>query len=184
MDDAAALESMSLEELWTLFPIILSEYNPEWPVWYAEERDALRSVFEDQIKRITHIGSTSVPGLMAKPTVDILMELDETADPAMVEHQLRAAGWLKMQGTHERPIDMVFNKGYTPQGFAERVFHLHVRSLGDWPEPRFAEVLRTNPEIAAEYVVLKQNLAMQHKHHRDNYTNEKTDFITRQSKDY
>lgn len=181
MDDARALESMPLDELWQLFPIILSEYNPEWPVWYAEEQSALEGVFGDAIKRITHIGSTSVPGLIAKPTVDILLELDDNADPAEVEELLRAAGWLKMYGTHDRPIDMVFNKGYTPQGFAERVFHLHVRPLGNWPEPRFAEALRANPEIAAEYAALKRQLAEQHKHHRDNYTDAKTNFITRYS---
>lgn len=181
MDDARALESMPLDELWQLFPIVLREYNPAWPVWYAEERDALGKVFGDAITRITHIGSTSVPGLVAKPTVDILMELDEDADPADVERLLRAAGWLKMHGTHERPIDMVFNKGYTPQGFADRVFHLHVRPLGDWPELRFAEVLRSRPEVAAKYANLKEQLAIQHKHHRDNYTDAKTEFIVHHS---
>jgi ribosomal protein S18 acetylase RimI-like enzyme len=58
-----------------IYPIILSKYNPAWPQWYAEERDNLSRLLGDRIVRIRHIGSTAVPGLMAKPTVDILLEV-------------------------------------------------------------------------------------------------------------
>ena len=64
-----------------LYPIILSEYNPAWPEWYAEEKANLeRLIDKDIIFRISHFGSTAVPGLLAKPTVDILLEINENAD--------------------------------------------------------------------------------------------------------
>ena len=63
-----------------IYPIILSEYNQAWPVWYAEEKKNLeRLIGKDNIARISHFGSTSVPGLTAKPTVDILLEIAESA---------------------------------------------------------------------------------------------------------
>ena len=70
------LEEMSLEELWRLFPVILKEYDPAYPVWYEEERSRiLKIVGKENIFRISHIGSTAVTGLLSKPTVDILLEL-------------------------------------------------------------------------------------------------------------
>lgn len=69
------LSDMTLEELWTLFPIILTEPNPNWPVWYAEEEALLRSVLPGEFAlRIRHIGSTAIRGIWAKPIVDILVE--------------------------------------------------------------------------------------------------------------
>ena len=59
---------MTEEERAALFPIILSEYNPIWQKWYAEEKARLATLFgTEKIVRVEHIGSTAVPGLMAKP---------------------------------------------------------------------------------------------------------------------
>lgn len=59
-----------------IYPVILSEYNPAWPEWYAEEKTNLeRLVGIENIARISHFGSTFVPGLTAKPTIDILLEM-------------------------------------------------------------------------------------------------------------
>ncbi|MDR1464378.1 MAG: GrpB family protein [Oscillospiraceae bacterium] len=60
-----------------IYPIILSDYNPAWPQWYAEERNNLARLFGAGIVRMQHIGSTAVPGLLAKPTVAILLELKD-----------------------------------------------------------------------------------------------------------
>ncbi|MGM0498943.1 MAG: GrpB family protein, partial [Bacillota bacterium] len=76
-----SLSEMSLEELWQLFPIILKEHNPEYKNWYLEEKFNLTAVLpEKNIGRINHIGSTAVPGLLAKPTVDILLEIKRGAN--------------------------------------------------------------------------------------------------------
>lgn len=68
------MKEMSLEELWQLYPIILKDHNPNYQLWYAEEKQRLLHILQDyDICRINHIGSTSVEGLIAKPTIDILV---------------------------------------------------------------------------------------------------------------
>lgn len=70
------LEGMANEELWRLFPIIIREHSGQYSDWYQQEVENLnRIIGADSILRINHIGSTAVKGLMAKPTVDILLEL-------------------------------------------------------------------------------------------------------------
>ena len=68
-------------------------------------------------------------------------------------------------------------KGYTPQGFADRVFHLHIRHPGDWDEIVFRDYLRQNPRKAEEYAELKIELQKRFKHNRDAYTEAKGAFI-------
>ncbi|PUU94885.1 MAG: hypothetical protein CI947_425 [Halanaerobium sp.] len=176
---AKSLSEMSLEELWQLFPIILKEHNPEYKNWYREEKAGLTEALPaPYIKRINHIGSTAVPGLLAKPTVDILLEISRKAELAKVEAELKDAGWTLMHRNEEdQGLNLVFNKGYTPQGFADRVFHLHLRYPGDWEELYFRDYLIAHPEIAEKYGELKQKLEKEYKHNRDGYTEAKTEFI-------
>ncbi|KNY25853.1 protein of unknown function UPF0157 [Pseudobacteroides cellulosolvens ATCC 35603 = DSM 2933] len=71
-----ALNEMSLEELWQLFPIVLKEHNPAYKQWHIDEKDQIENaVGKNVVKRINHIGSSSVKGLMSKPIIDILMEV-------------------------------------------------------------------------------------------------------------
>ena len=80
-----SLEEMSLEKLWQLFPIFLREYQDEWKDWYAEERLRLLSFLSaNQLVRISHIGSTSVETIWAKPIVDILLEIPKDTN---LEHR-------------------------------------------------------------------------------------------------
>jgi GrpB-like predicted nucleotidyltransferase (UPF0157 family) len=71
----------------------------------------------------------------------------------------------------------VFNKGYTKEGFAEKVYHLHVRYYGDWNELYFKDYLIKHPEVAKEYGELKLKLKDKNEHDRDGYTDAKTDFV-------
>ena len=82
--NAKQLSEMTQEELWQLFPIILSRPNPDWKNYYEEEKALLENSFGDLPVRIEHIGSTAVAGLIAKPTVDILLEVDPSASPDAV----------------------------------------------------------------------------------------------------
>ena len=149
---------MTLEELWELFPIELSEHNPEWSKWYREEEKLLLRVFGSKLERIRHIGSTAVEGLLAKPTIDILLETPENVPPASVRELALDCGYTVMMEMLEPEYRLDLCKGYTPQGFAKRVFHLHIRRIGDWDEPIFCEYLRRNPDKAREYVALKVKL--------------------------
>lgn len=75
------------------------------------------------------------------------------------------------------PPHLMFLKGYLPDGFAERVFHIHVRYPGDYDELYFRKYLTLHPEAAAEYVALKYELLNRFEHDRDGYTKAKTAFI-------
>ena len=75
------LTQMSNEQLWELFPIVLEPHNPAWKMWYEQEAEQVcRVVGRQNVLRLSHIGSTSVPGLLAKPTVDILLEVRRGTD--------------------------------------------------------------------------------------------------------
>ena len=75
-------------------PITLAPYEPDWPRLFSREADRLRSVLGNEARRIEHVVSTSVPGLMAKPIIDILLVVPDSADePSYVPH-LQAAGYV------------------------------------------------------------------------------------------
>ncbi len=163
------LEEMSLEELWQLFPIYLVEHNEMWRQWYNEERTLILSALPNEyIKRISHIGSTAISGIWAKNIVDILLEVNNKADLAVVKSILINNEWLCMNQTETR---ITLNKGYTEQGFAEKVFHLHIRIVGDNDELFFRDYLIEHKEIAKEYEALKLSLWKKFEHDRDGYTN-------------
>ena len=127
------LKNMSLEELWKLFPIILKEHNPEYKIWYEEEKDKLTAILRDyDIYRINHIGSTSVAGLVAKPTVDILLEIKDGYAADEVIGLLQNNGWILMARDEGAKDALDFNKGYTPKGFAQKytIFILSIREIG------------------------------------------------------
>jgi len=178
-----SLSEMSLEELWQLFPIILKEHNPLYSEWYSQERNALIEIIGlHTISRINHIGSTAVMGLIAKPTVDILLEIDESYDIEHLKSKLIRNGWLLMSEETRPELKLSFNKGYTPNGFADKVFHLHVRYSGDWDELYFRDYLIEHKDISVDYENLKLKLIERDKHNRDEYTSAKSEFVTKYSK--
>lgn len=175
-----SLSEMTLEELWQIFPIILKDYNPEYKEWYETEKNLIeKEVHSNMIKRISHIGSSAVEGLISKPTVDILLEVDKSCDIEQLKSVLGSSGWILMVVNNEPDFKMSFSKGYTPEGFAKKVYHLHVRFLGDCNELYFRDYLIAHKDIANEYAKLKQKLALEHKHNRDAYTDAKSDFIVK-----
>ena len=171
------LSEMTLEELWQLFPIILKEHNPEYKKWYEIEKEKLIHEFDDILVRINHIGSTSVEGLIAKPTVDILMEIKNDSNIDKVKEKLLSMGWLLMNSTNDPKFRQTYNKGYTKYGFAEKVYHLHVRYYDDWNELYFRDYLREHKDVADEYAKLKLGLWKKYEHDRDGYTDAKSEFV-------
>ncbi|MFE7745258.1 GrpB family protein [Nocardia sp. NPDC057455] len=73
--------------------VFIEDYNPAWPDWYAEEEAVLRAALGDTAVRIEHTGSTSVPGLAAKPLIDMLLLVPDAADEAAYLPALEAAGY-------------------------------------------------------------------------------------------
>ena len=100
------------------------------------------------------------------------------AQVGQIESKLKNSGWTLMHRNQEdEELNLVFNKGYTPEGFADKVFHLHLRYLGDWKELYFRDYLIAHFEIAKKYGELKQKLKKEFKYNRDGYTEAKTEFI-------
>ncbi|MFO7810912.1 MAG: GrpB family protein [Candidatus Delongbacteria bacterium] len=175
---AKELSEMTLKELWQLFPVVLKEYNDAYPDWYEiEKRRLIDLIGEGDIFRINHIGSSAVKGMLAKPTVDILLELNEEIDLNEISHKISNRGWILMSSQEKPYKSRVFNKGYTKQGFAEKVYHLHVRYAGDWNELYFRDYLNDSKEAAEKYAVLKLELIKKFRDDRDGYTDAKSDFI-------
>lgn len=166
------LSEMTLHELWQLFPITLTEHRAVWKDWYQEEKEQLLPLLPQTVK-IHHVGSTAISGIWAKPTVDILAEAD-LSDFDTIKKSLLQIGYSCMAQTETR-ID--FCKGYTSEGFAEKVFHLHLRKFGDNDELYFRDYLNEHPEAAKEYEKLKLSLWKQFEHDRDGYTESKTAFV-------
>lgn len=169
---------MSNDELWALFPIIIKGYNPDYPLWYSDEKSMISGIIgSSSIMRVSHIGSTAVPALFSKPTVDILLEIADDWDIPTLISKLNQIGYLCTEQPDNPPPHLMFMKGYTTEGFAEKVFHLHVRYSGDWDELYFRDYLRIHGDIAEQYGNLKTKLQTQFEHDRDGYTLAKTDFI-------
>ena len=106
--------------------------------------------------------------------MDILLEIKNNEDFQFVKDILLKNNWLCMSEDEKR-ISM--NKGYTEKGFAKKVFHLHIRLVGDNDELYFRDYLFENSEIAKEYEKLKLSLWEKFEHNRDAYTESKGEFI-------
>jgi len=179
VENKKELSQMSDKELWRLFPIILSDHNPEWKAKYIEEERILKQRIGDQIIRIDHIGSTAVPKLIAKPTIDILIQIKEDADKEKLICDIESLGYIYSPQPGKPAPHMMFMKGYTFEGFHGQVFHLHVRHRGDWDELYFRKYLQFHPNAVEEYGKLKLLLKEKYEFDRDAYTNAKTEFIKR-----
>ena len=177
------LSEMTLEELWEIFPIFLTAYQPCWEDWYNEESRILHKILPmDDVVRISHIGSTAIKTIWAKPIVDIMVETIPGSNWNVIKDILIKAGYLLMSEDGNR---ISFNKGYTENGFAEKVYHLHLRRTGDNDELYFRDYLIDHPQTAKAYEKLKLGLWKKFEHNRDAYTESKTDFIkeyTREAK--
>ena len=168
---------MSLEELWALFPVSLVPPDDRWPLYFKEEKAHLKSVLpEDSVERISHIGSTAIGGIRAKNIVDILVEIPFDCDMEAVARGIERCGFIRMSTAEGR---IYFNKGYTVDGFAEKVYHLHLRYEGDNDELYFRDYLNDHPAEAKKYEALKMKLWRRFEHDRDAYTAGKTRFVRR-----
>ncbi len=175
------LSEMTLEELWELFPINLTEHNSQWEKQYEKMAVFLEDKLSScNIIRISHIGSTSINDIWAKPIIDILVEIAPNENITTVAEIITDIGFIKMSESEDR---VSFNCGYNKNGIAKKVYHLHLRYKGDNDELYFRDYLNANPSIAKEYEQLKLNLWHQYEHNRDGYTEAKTEFVKKQTTD-
>jgi GrpB-like predicted nucleotidyltransferase (UPF0157 family) len=174
------LNELTTKELGQLFPIIMSEPNPDWgKIFQAEKEIIIKSLGPDNIYRIEHIGSTAIPNIISKPTIDMLVEIPETTDNEIIINGLTKIGYHYIPRPENPAPYMMFAKGYSEDGFEGQAYHIHVRYIGDWDEIYFRNYLREHPEIASEYADLKVELKERFRNDREAYTEGKTEFVER-----
>jgi GrpB-like predicted nucleotidyltransferase (UPF0157 family) len=177
-DSNKSLNNMTIGELGQLFPIIITDYSDKWHELYKAEVKLLTdSLLQSDLVKIDHVGSTAIPGLKAKPTIDILMQVTEQIDIQKLKDRFKSLGYLINEHSENPAPHLTFVKGYTKQGFKGQAYHVHIRYHGDWDEIRFRDYLIKNNEIAKEYETLKLKLAEKYPNDREAYTDSKTEWI-------
>jgi GrpB-like predicted nucleotidyltransferase (UPF0157 family) len=158
--------------------IAIADYDPCWPAMFQAEAEFLLSTFPRSVLgRIEHFGSTAVPGLAAKPIVDMLIEvasLDETKTE--IVPILEARGYDYFWREDVSPPYAWFIKRDSE---GKRTHHLHMveRESVLWDRLFFRDYLRECPDEAERYVALKRSLAADHPNDRVAYTAGKSDYI-------
>ena len=94
MDDEQILAATVGEPPPTYREVVLAEYDPEWPKWFARAAEQIRGALGDAVLRLDHVGSTSVPGLASKPLIDINLVVDDTTDEEAYVPKLEALGYV------------------------------------------------------------------------------------------
>jgi GrpB-like predicted nucleotidyltransferase (UPF0157 family) len=153
-------------------PIQIVDCDPAWPQLFAREAAKVRNALGAAALRVEHVGSTSVPGLAAKPIVDMLLEVADSADEAAYVPPLEAAGYmLRIREPHWHEHRML-------KGSVEgRTVHLHVFPGGCAETSRmvrFRDWLRANEADRALYERTKRDLARQEWKYMQNYADAKT----------
>jgi GrpB-like predicted nucleotidyltransferase (UPF0157 family) len=153
----------------------LVPYDPDWPRQFDEERILLSQIFADSTVRIEHVGSTSVPGLTAKPVIDILVGVSDLRLAESRIAPLLSCGYEYVREYEvQKPGRRYFRKPQT----RPRTHHLHCVVLGseDWSRTiLFRDRLRDEPAIAEAYSDLKHRLAKTVS--KKGFTDAKTPFI-------
>jgi GrpB-like predicted nucleotidyltransferase (UPF0157 family) len=149
-------------------------YNLNWKKMYEEESEKIRNVLGDIIIDIHHIGSTAIPGIKAKPVIDVLIEVKDIEGVAQHNHKMKELGYEAM-GEYGIPKRRFFRKGGN-----NRTHHIHIFQVGNEEIERhinFKEYLIAHPDKAREYSKLKEELVNKYTYDVENYTNGKNDFI-------
>jgi GrpB-like predicted nucleotidyltransferase (UPF0157 family) len=139
-------------------PVVVLVYDPAWPARFQALASDLRDALSVVAERIDHIGSTAVPGLAAKPIIDIQISVSSFALDAAFRDPLERLGY------RFRPDNPERTKRYFREPPGMQRTHLHVRQTGSWNEQfalLFRDYLRAHPGAAAQYAALKHDLARQ-----------------------
>jgi len=158
-------------------PVEIVPYDPSWPRQFADESGVLRRALAPWlVGDVEHIGSTAVPGLAAKPVIDIMagvLTLDDSRQAIAAAAELGYCYW---------PYQADVEHWFCKPSPSVRTHHLHLIPVGTqaWLRPlAFRNYLRRHGEVAAEYEALKRRLALEHRLDREAYTEAKRPFIDR-----
>jgi GrpB-like predicted nucleotidyltransferase (UPF0157 family) len=155
--------------------IMVVPYDARWPDLFQEEADELVTIFGEEVVAIHHIGSTAIPGIHAKPIIDILVEVQDIERIDAFNQEMTERGYLP-KGEFGIRGRRFFIKGTEEI----RTHHVHVFQTGDREYERhlaFRDYLRAHPAEAQVYSRLKQELARRFPHDIDSYMAGKNDLI-------
>jgi GrpB-like predicted nucleotidyltransferase (UPF0157 family) len=166
--------------------VAIVPYDPRWPELFRREKEHLLSCLPaDLLRRVEHFGSTAVPGLAAKPVVDLLVEVADLGETRtqiapLLESQGYDYFWRPTHGDDGPPFYAWFIKRDPATGI--RTHHIHMVEAdfeGHWDRLLFRDYLIERPQVAREYQDLKLRLASDHPNDRVAYTRGKTEFVLR-----
>jgi GrpB-like predicted nucleotidyltransferase (UPF0157 family) len=177
--DKAPMTEEEIRAAWVTEPprlvgrIEVVDYDPEWPRLFEREADRIRAVLGKRAVQLEHVGSTSVPGLAAKPIVDIMLVVPDSGDELAYVPDLEAAGYVLVIREAERQQHRVF-KG------PDTNVNLHVYSPGSSEIERyliFRDRLRSDPADRERYQRVKRELARRDWRYVQQYADAKTEVI-------
>ncbi len=156
--------------------IELHDYDPVWPVLFERERRIIAPILGAHAVAIEHMGSTAIPGLQAKPVIDIIALVDHLGAALAAVAQLEATGYSFWRDNPDKS-KLYLAKGLPPG--PRRTHHLHI--YDDAGEVRrhliFRDHLRSHPAVRDQYLALKQDLAARFRDDREAYSKHKTAFV-------
>lgn len=163
---------------WATEPVHLADADPSWALRGEQEHDQLEALLAPWlIAQIEHVGSTSIPGLAAKPIIDLQALVADLVDPQPLVAALHPHGWHYVDpDLDRRPWRRFFVK--VTEG--RRSAHLHVMTPDSprWHQQLiFRDALRANPVLVAQYAAVKRALASEHSDDREAYSTAKADFV-------
>ena len=163
----------------TVEPVYIVAYDPSWPTLFAQERNRLFETVRQWIEEVEHVGSTAIPGLDAKPVIDLMVGLKSMADASSCVEPLTNLGY-SYWAEGAQPHHHLFVRFVDPE-MSARTHNLHLVEAGGqyWKERLlFRDYLRKHPETAKEYAELKYMLSTRHRDDREAYTAAKADFVS------
>lgn len=153
----------------------LEDYNEDWKEKFEKERKTLSQIFKEDALEIQHVGSTSIPGLEAKPIIDIAIAVKELEIALKYVEKMEEAGY-SFRGNAGVEGRYFFAKG--PEDNRTHYVHIEPINSPNWETHIFyKKYLLEHPEIVAEYEKLKEELARLYPEDRKKYTSGKNDFI-------
>lgn len=155
-------------------PILIQDYDPRWPGQFETLRSRVASALGALAAAIEHVGSTAVPGLAAKPIIDLDIVLASAADFPLVVERLASFGYV-----HEGDLGIAGREAFKdpPGPIPHHLYVCYPGSKPYWEHLAFRNHLRTHPEDSQAYGELKRRLALQFPNDREAYTQAKTEFI-------
>ena len=154
--------------------IVVEPYNKKWKAKFKNEKQKLEKIFNDIIIGIHHIGSTAIPGIKAKPVIDIMIVVKNINKVDSYNNAMKSLGY-EPKGEFG-----IANRRFFQKGGNDRTHHVHIFQQGNKEIKRhlnFRDYMRAHPKQAQKYSRLKETLADKHSHNIRKYIEGKNDFI-------